>query len=233
MGGAHHELEVLASLLRDFGAEGWGEADAPRAFEVISDRSIILADDYISAAEDVRAAVDEYGQAMPEVCHRLLFAAHKRMYAGILTTAGRTRRRDDPGGGRVYFGGLRGDRRTMRFQGAPPEQIDDELRRAFDHLADRRDGDLNEARDAAVLFYAALSRIHPFYDGNGRAGRFVVSVYLHLHGWLVEWGNIDDKEGKFMKKINDVNEKQTAQMNYEPFLVSFWRKYVVPTEGLD
>ncbi len=108
--------------------------------------------------------------------------------------------------------------------------------RAFAHLRDyRAEGQAGRdaARDAAVRFYADLSAVHPFYDANGRTGRLVVSVYLHLHGWLVEWVRLDGKEGKFMRKINSVNKRATGQTDYDDLLVRFWRQYVVPTEGLE
>ncbi len=227
------ELDALANLLGDFGTADWGPEDEAEAFDLIADRSRGLAESYVEAADAVATLLDERETPMPAACRRLLFVAHERLYHGILTNAGQTRKPGDSGGSRVFFGGLRGDRRTMRFEGTPASTIDDELDRAFGRLQDWRTGERDAARDAAVLFYADLSRVHPFYDGNGRAGRFVISVYLHLHGWLVEWARIDEREGKFMRKINDVNEKRSATTDYEGFLLSFWRKFVVPTEDLD
>ena len=227
------ELDAFADLLRDFGAEGWASEDAERAFDLIADRSRGLAESYVEVADAAVAMLDVHGRPMPDVCHRLLFLAHEHLFHGITTNAGQTRQPGDRGGSRIYFGGQRGNRRTMRFEGTRAGEIGEELGHAFGRLQDWREGDREAARDAAILFYADLSRIHPFYDANGRAGRFVVSVYLHLHGWLVEWARIDEREGKFMQKINDVNEKQTAATDYEEFLLSFWKKYVVSTEGLD
>ena len=35
-----------------------------------------------------------------------------------------------------------------------------------------------------ALIHHQFESIHPFYDGNGRTGRIINILYLHLHGLL-------------------------------------------------
>ena len=225
------EIATLQDLLGNFATEGWGPERAEEAFDLMADRYRTLNSAYEAAAGIVAGAVDE-GTLLPTACRGVLLFAHQRLFEGITTNAGSYRQHGDPGGSEVSFGGVRGDRREWRFKGAPASDIDAEMDAAFALLADRRGapGGRDHARDAAVRFYAELSRIHPFYDANGRSGRFVVSVYLHLHGWLVEWGRLNEKE--FIRRINNVNEKRTAQTGYKAFLLRFWAKHVVRTDDL-
>ena len=229
------EVDTLAELLVDFAADGWGPERAAEAFDLVADRYRALSQAYVNIADTVSQAVEQ-GLPLPKACRAVLRLAHEKLFDGILTNAGQVRQAGDPGGSAVYFGGKKPQRRSMRFTGTPAVQIEAELVPAFARLADYR-GDSSvgpdESRDEAVRFYADLSRIHPFYDANGRAGRLVVSVYLHLHGWLVEWGRLEKKDGEFIRRINNVNEKTTAETDYDEFLIRFWRRYTVPTEGLE
>ena len=227
------EIETLRDLLGDFGAEGWGPDRAEDVFDLMRDRYLVLGDQYVAVAERVARAVGPGALSLPQACRVVLTYAHARLFDGLVTNAGEVRQSGDPGGSAVHFGGQKGDRREWRFKGSPPTRIGAGLDAAFARLADRRDGDLDRARDEAVRFYADLSRVHPFYDANGRAGRFVVSVYLHLHGWLVEWKRLGRRDREFLRRINNVNEKRTAQTDYDSFLLGFWRRYVVRTDDLE
>ena len=88
----------------------------------------------------------------------------------------------------------------------------------------------------AVLFYKDFSGVHPFYDANGRVGRYVVSVYLLLHGRYVEWGRVDQKEKAFLKRINACLERRDSKdaglvATYEGYLVQLWRRFVKDVPG--
>lgn len=225
------EVQSLRELLADFAAPGWGPDRAEEAYDVMRAKESTLAGAYAAVAEAFgETLVPTFG--LPMACHTALMLAHGVLYAGLLTNAGEPRRPGDAGGSAVHFGGTRGARREPRFSGSPADRIGANLNAAFARLEDCRGRRADEAPDRAVLFYADLSRVHPFYDGNGRAGRFVVSVYLHLHGWLVEWARIEAREGAFLKRINNVNEKATAETDYEALLLSYWRRHVVRTDAL-
>lgn len=226
------EVESLRELLADFGVVGWGPERAEETYHLIRARQAFLADSYVETAEVVERVLSER-LSPPRALAILLRMAHESLFGDILTNAGKPRRFGDAGGSRVYFGGNRGDRREPRFTGTPAAQIDTELAAAFERLEDCRGNRTDEAPDRAILFYADLSRIHPFYDGNGRAGRFVVSVYLHLHGWLVEWGRIEAREGEFMRRINNVIEKKTAVRDYDADLLRYWRRHVIRTDDFE
>lgn len=226
-----HEVQSLRELLADFAAPGWGPDRAEEAYDQMRSKESRLAGGYIRIAEAYSdLLVPDVG--LPAACRRCLTLAHQVLYGGLLSNAGEPRRPGDAGGSAVYYGGTRGARREPRFTGSPTDRIDADLDAAFARLQDCRGRRADEAPDRAVLFYADISRVHPFYDGNGRAGRFVVSVYLHLHGWLVEWGRIEAREGQFLKRINNVNEKATAATDYEALLLRYWRRHVVRTDAL-
>lgn len=226
------EVEALHELLVDFGTDEWPPERAAEAYDVMCAMQSALSNVYTTLAAHVDQMLAP-SSGLPRACRTCLVFAHKVLYDRFLTNAGQPRRPGDPGGSRVHFGGIPGDRREPRFTGTPAARIDAELATAFARLEDCRGGREDEAPDRAILFYADLSRIHPFYDGNGRAGRFVVSVYLHLHSWLVEWGRIEAREGEFMRRINNVNEKRTAETDYEAMLLRYWRRHVVRTDAFE
>ena len=63
--------------------------------------------------------------------------------------------------------------------GAAPEDVADEVRELLEEL---RDVAAEHALTAAAYFHAKFENIHPFADGNGRAGRAAMNYLLVLHG---------------------------------------------------
>lgn len=63
--------------------------------------------------------------------------------------------------------------------GAAPEDVSDEMAELLEEL---QDIDPEDILTAAAYFHAKFENIHPFADGNGRAGRLVMNYLLVLHG---------------------------------------------------
>lgn len=63
--------------------------------------------------------------------------------------------------------------------GAAPEEVAEEMQELLDEL---QDVSPEHALTAAAYFHAKFENIHPFADGNGRAGRLAMNYLLILHG---------------------------------------------------
>ena len=65
---------------------------------------------------------------------------------------------------------------TGRYEiGAPPEDVETEVEELLEEL---RDVGGENALVGAAYFHAKLENIHPFADGNGRAGRLAMNYFL-------------------------------------------------------
>lgn len=95
------------------------------------------------------------------------------------------------------------------------------MQRAASHLILRTDDSVYHA----VKFYQQFVQIHPFYDANGRIGRFLLEIYLNLHGIGMQWKKLYANE-KWIKKLNDCHRRKGASEyeRYLGYLVSHWNK---------
>ncbi len=230
------ELGYLQELIDVFGTE---EAPGARsAQEKIKGRYLAIAQTYESISE--KYGRDENGSVasdLDRVLHQIALALHEYLYQGILSNAGRYRKATDPGGGTVFFGGKRPGRRTMKFKGSPPADIEDDLRHTFRVLSD----DSVDPPSASIEFYMRFNRVHPFYDANGRVSRLIVSIYLHLHGIYVDWDRVDRAHGTFVKRMNNCHKRAKGARNqtyYDPeqyeeyfgYVLSYWEKCLSPID---
>lgn len=178
---------------------------------------------------------------------QLCLKVHAFLYWDILNNAGQVRRSSDPNAGNVYFGGIA--QRTMRdkFVGTKPGLITLELDEAFLILFNEE----YNYRERSIRFYADFVAIHPFYDANGRIGRYIIDVYLQSHLHYVDWQSINKSHGKFLRKLNychsvrtkykecleqinsnsEINAHKAAywksiRERYIGYLLSFWTKFV-------
>ena len=63
-------------------------------------------------------------------------------------------------------------------------------------------------------------------------------MYLLLHGRTVRWADLDQREGRFLKKINECLKRQghadrAVIAAYEDRLVRFWRPFVEDVPDVD
>jgi len=173
--------------------------------------------------------------------YELCLNVHSFLYHNILKNAGNFRQINDPNEGNVYFGGI--NYRTMKnkFVGTKPHLIRSELKQAFNLLFNQQ----YQPPESSIRFYAEFVAVHPFYDANGRIGRYIVDIYLQAYNYYVDWQSINKKHGKFLRKLNychSVRErlKQSnpnhqndwlfVREKYLTYLVSFWSKFVISIE---
>ncbi len=107
---------------------------------------------------------------------RLICEIHKELMKGVRgekKTPGQFRT------GGVRLGGV--SNRDAKYI-PPPHQFIPELMSELDGYMNAQDGEAELIRCA--LIHYQFEAIHPFWDGNGRAGRLVISLYLHDRGLL-------------------------------------------------
>lgn len=226
--GGSAEVAYLDRLLRDFATDD--ELTAEEAQERIKSRQIILEKEYETFPERVvYPALKKDDGGLGQVFMRLAIRFHEYLYDGILSNAGEYRKHSDPNQGRVWFGGQRGQRREHKFEGTHPNHIEEELIRAFEHL-----DDLEDPYRSSIEFYMEFNRVHPFYDANGRVGRLIVTIYLHVCGLYVNWEEIDKRQGKFIRRMNSCHKRADSRDSlyeqYLDYLLNFWERHIEPID---
>jgi len=153
---------------------------------------------------------------------------HQRMFENILGNAGSYRETGDRLEGHVEFGlptkkiNDNAECSSSRFSGIQPDEIPTGIENAIGQLA--FDGS-NPAGNAAK-FYQQFVRIHPFYDGNGRIGRYIVEAYLYHHGLYVRWLDMK-KNNRWIRQLNYCHRKmmQLYITTAYPFALKWWIHY--------
>ena len=226
------EVAYLRRLIEDFHSET-DPKDAAKGLQVIAVRyQSIESEQYFKgiSASDLKEL--DLSQNLPEILKQRAFLIHKFLFKDILSNAGERRRSSDPEDGTIGFGGAKHQRQRMRFKGTNPPKIDKELDKAFSHL----DLESEDPIENAMRFYQHFVYIHPFYDANGRIGRVIVSTYLKLFGYYVQWGEFDGpNNSKFISKLNACHDRMESGYTFEKYfgyLLSIFRNYVISVDEL-
>jgi Fic family protein len=136
-------------------------------------RTDITAIEVLNNVEAMSWAVDELSdQSRISVSH--LLAMHERLLAGT---------RLEPHGGRLrevqnWIGGSDHNPCSAAFVPPPPDLVE----KLLDDLCEFCNDDAIPAVAQAAIAHAQFETIHPFVDGNGRAGRTLIHVILRRRG---------------------------------------------------
>ena len=221
------EIAYLKRLIEDFPAQINPE-DAEKAHQKIASRYSALEQIY----RQLTKKYQEPNSDLPVGLKQLAYAIHGFLFDSILSSAGEVRKKTDPKGGRLGFGGMHHQQQRTEFTGTKPSKIVSELDGAFSHLVYNPEDPIEHA----MRFYQYFVYIHPFYDGNGRIGRIIVSIYLHLFNCYVQWEEFDGpNNSKFISKLNACHKRMESGYTFEryfAYLLSFFRKYVVSVDEL-
>lgn len=110
---------------------------------------------------------------------------------------------------------------TGRYEiGAFPEDVPEEMAELLSEMTDVPE---EKALTAAAYFHAKFENIHPFADGNGRAGRLLMNYFLLLHGHPPVTIHEEDRKS-YYGALKAWDERQAL----EP-LVSFLQEQTVKT----
>lgn len=156
---------------------------------------------------------------------------HEMIFDGILSNAGCYRDKSDAyTEGHVEFGlpvrrlSCEADSSNGKFTGVKPELIEREVEKAFKCL---EKGPQDPLVNAAT-FYQQFIRAHPFYDANGRIGRFIVDAYLYSHNMYIDWEKLKNTT-RWIRQLNYCHRKiYVEEYNKRPYkkALKYWIQYL-------
>ncbi|MHB8335848.1 MAG: Fic family protein [Ignavibacteriaceae bacterium] len=169
----------------------------------------------------------------PKYFYFLMYFSHEFLFSKILNNAGEFRKSSDPNGGKIGFGGS--DYRIIakfKYSGSPCNSIEYDLKDCFSLLVKNPTDPLSNS----VEFYRRFVKIHPYYDGNGRIGRLIISIYNLYHGNYIKWSEIENGGNKteFIKRLNECHKRegQLIYHRYFNYLLSFFHKFILKTSEI-
>ncbi len=104
--------------------------------------------------------------------------------------------------------------------GAPPDDVAAEMNELLDDI---RNVENRDALTAAAFFHAKFENIHPFADGNGRAGRLLMNYFLVSHDHPVITIHEEDRR-EYMSAL----EAWDVSQDLKP-LIAFLKEQTVKT----
>lgn len=163
--------------------------------------------------------------SLPNIFPVLPLFLHQQMFKNILGNAGCYRDSRDALKGHVEFGlpikkiNDNAQSSNSRFNGFAPKDIKQGVEKAIEHLVFTA----ADPVQCAAKFYQQFVRVHPFYDGNGRIGRYMVEVYLYRFGRYVRWEDMK-RNNRWLRQLNHCHKRMTAltmKKSY-PFATEWW-----------
>lgn len=230
-----NEKDHLEDLVSDFGVSQ--DIDLDGALQHVFDMWRSVNKDLSEIGDSISTKVESGDASLRGLLRARVKMTHELLFSEILVNAGEYRKATDPNRGSVFFGGRKKQTTQPRYRGANPSDIEEGLSNAFSHLEYQPDAGKKEITRSAALFYAAFVRVHPFYDANGRIGRFLVTLYLYVHGYYIDWSTVSTKRSEFHRRLNkhhDTCEDLSPEVRerYISILESFFLKRIVSVETL-
>ena len=235
-----YELDYLEELIRDFPCDK--QIASIDAFNIIRVRYLelekrlpIIQKQILQKppAEGFKDTIEELisnNDYQPLHLYNLSIVLHKYLFDEILSNAGEFRKITDPFNGLVGFGG---NHRRMpgnfTFNGTNPLLIRNDLVKTFQLLTITQTDPVR----TSLEFYRQFVKVHPFYDANGRIGRFIVSAYLSTFGLYVKWRELEQRSmhNQFIKRLNECHKREGDENypKYFNYLLQTFHKFVTKT----
>ena len=212
-----HDREHLAELMHDFPVEN------PPSIDQAS-KLIHLRFDKLNPEQFTVALAPLSDTEFSKRMKSLPWKMHQYLFQGILSNAGLARSYIDPEKGSIYFGP------RQQFKGFSPDRITNGVDMACSYLARHT----NDPIGSVVNFYQLFVYVHPFYDANGRIGRFITNIYLNHHGLYLSWKRLHHNQ-KWLRKLNNCH-KRFGQCNYDDYLqlvIEHWWKFILRREDIE
>ncbi len=213
-----HDREHLADLMREFPA-----STSPPSLDQ-SLKLIHLRFGQLNAEQFAVALAPLNDTEFRVRIFSLPLKMHRYLFQGILSNAGLYRNYNDSDHGSIHFGP------NQKFFGRSPFDITAGVKDACSCLG-RNDSD---PVTCVVAFYQQFVLVHPFYDANGRIGRFITDIYLNYYEYHISWKRMHQNQ-KWLSKLNACHQRvgQDGYGQYLQYLVNHWQKFILRKEDIE